>query len=110
MAIDLSRVLFENGIKSTVLDIFRLKPLNTKLLSQILEDHTHVVTIEEHTLNGGLGSIVADHILDNSLNCALKRFGIKEGGIYGYGVREEVRKKLGLVARDMSTSVVDWLK
>ena len=80
VAIDLSRILFENGIKSTVLDIFRLKPVNTKLLSQILEDHTHVVTIEEHTLNGGLGSIVAEHILDNDLHCALKRFGIIEGG------------------------------
>ena len=110
VAIDLSRILFENGIRSTVVDIFRLKPLNTKLLSKILEDHTHVVTIEEHTLNGGLSSIVAEHILDNALNCALKRFGIVEGGIYVYGVREEVRKKLGLDARDMSTSVAEWLK
>jgi len=110
VAIDLSRILFENGIKSTIVDLFRLKPLNTKLLSKILEDHTHVVTIEEHTLNGGLGSIVADHILDSALNCALRRFGIIEGGIYGYGVREEVRKKLGLNALDMSKSVVDWLK
>ena len=110
MAIDLSRILLENSIKSTIVDLFRLKPLNTKLLSKILEDHTHVVTIEEHTLNGGLGSIVAEHILDNALNCALKRFGIREGGAYVYGVREEVRKKLGLDARDMSTSVEEWLK
>ena len=110
VAIDLSRILFENGIKSSVVDIFRLKPLNTKLLSKILVDHTHVVTIEEHTLNRGLGSIGAEHILDNSLHCALKRFGIIEGGIYVYGVREEVRKKLGLVASDMYTPVVDWLK
>jgi len=105
----LSKVLFENGIRSTVVDLFRLKPLNTKLFRKILGDHAHIVTIEEHTLNGGLGSIVAEHIMDNALNCALKRFGIIEGGIYTYGVREKVRKKLGLDASDISKSVMDWL-
>ncbi len=57
-----------HGIKATVVDPIFVKPLDSELLLRLLSSHTHVVTLEEHSLHGGLGSALNSFIAQNHLS------------------------------------------
>ena len=56
-----ARVLQKQGIECTVIDMHTIKPLDTQLLDQIFSAHELIVTVEEHSKIGGLGSAVAEY-------------------------------------------------
>ena len=56
-----ARLLQKAGISSTVVDMNTIKPLDTKLLDQLFTNHKLIVTVEEHSIIGGLGSAVAEY-------------------------------------------------
>ena len=60
-AIEASNILADSGIECTVVDMHTIKPLDEKCLDELLK-HKLMVTIEEHTVIGGLGSAVLEYI------------------------------------------------
>lgn len=90
-----------------VIDVYRLNPINPRI-ADTLRQYKNIVTLEEHLLNGGLGSIVSELITDNSLPVQLKRIGLNDF-IYAYGGRENIQKVCGidtdLVTREISKLV-----
>lgn len=56
--------LRESGLKSHVVSFHTIKPLDTELLETAFSDYPLVVTVEEHSLIGGLGSAVAEWLSD----------------------------------------------
>lgn len=54
-------LLREKGISCTVVDMHTIKPLDTALLEQLFSAHGLIVTVEEHSKIGGLGSAVAEY-------------------------------------------------
>ena len=68
------------------LDLFQIKNFNKVKLKNI-------VTVEEHSLNGGIGSIIAEFILDNKLNNTLTRQGVKDKNLYTYLERSKSQEK-----------------
>lgn len=77
-----------------VVNISRLKPLDTYLLSYLIKDAKRLITLEEH-INIGLGSIVSEFLTDNNLNIPLKRIGINDRPC-PVGSREYLQKFYGL--------------
>jgi transketolase len=59
-AMQAADLLGERGIEATVIDMHTVKPIDTAILDQIAGDEL-VVTVEEHTIVGGLGSAVAEY-------------------------------------------------
>lgn len=55
------QLLKEAGISCTVVDMHTIKPLDTELLSSYLNKKL-IVTVEEHSIIGGLGSAVAEYL------------------------------------------------
>jgi len=53
------KILEEKGLKGTILSMHTIKPVNTKVLGNFLKKYRHIITVEEHTLLGGLGSIIS---------------------------------------------------
>lgn len=49
------------GISCGLIDMHTIKPLDTELLDEIAEQYPMIITIEEHSRIGGLGSAVAEH-------------------------------------------------
>ena len=109
LAFELSDGLSDLNISSSIIDLYRLKPLNKKLLNKIFKKASYIITIEEHTINGGLGSIIAENLLDHNLNSNLKRFGVNEGNLYNYGVRDQIREKVGLDSKTLLSSTLSWI-
>ena len=60
----------------TVVNARFAKPLDEALLLELERDHSHVITLEEHSLAGGFGSAVAEFISDHGLKLRVERIGI----------------------------------
>ena len=60
-AVRASRALSKNNISTTVIDMHTIKPIDKQAVKYAFENHKLVVTIEEHSIIGGLGSAVAEY-------------------------------------------------
>lgn len=97
--------LLKEGINSTVINARFLKPLdNDCLLKNIIGKKT-VVTIEDGTIVGGLGSKVEELIYENRINTNLIKFAYPDEFIK-HGSPSEIEEKYGL---DIG-SIVECLK
>ncbi len=68
--------LSAQGIETSVIDVYRLKPLNGDGLARILGPSRAVVVLEEHLPYGGLSSLVAGLIAEKGLTCRFKRLSL----------------------------------
>lgn len=71
-------LLVEEGIGAGVLNMHTIKPLDTAALTAAADRSELIVTVEEHTLMGGLGSAVAEHWVDARLTTPLHRIGFND--------------------------------
>jgi 1-deoxy-D-xylulose-5-phosphate synthase len=65
-----------NGVEATVVNARFAKPLDEALLLGLERNHSHVITLEEHSLAGGFGSAVAEFVSDHGLNLRVERIGV----------------------------------
>lgn len=61
-ALKAAQQLEEHGIGASVLHMATIKPLDTDAITKFAEEHTALVTVEEHQVAGGLGSAVAEFL------------------------------------------------
>jgi len=85
-----SHILRESDLESKVVSFHTVKPLDTKLLESAFSDYPLVVTVEEHSLIGGLGSAVAEWLIDQSFprKGHLMRIGIPDEFLY-YAINQK---------------------
>lgn len=84
--------MIDKGIKVGLVDIFLLKPTHKRLIT-FLESSTVVVSYEENSIIGGIGSIIADLITENHLETKLTKVAIPDKQYLNYGKREWFHKK-----------------
>lgn len=77
-ALEVAERLEARGSSVEVIDMFTIKPLDKDLLLERLVGKKTVVTIENHSVTGGLGSAVAEVVADNGLAVPLTRIGVDE--------------------------------
>jgi transketolase len=70
--------LAERGIHIGLIDMPFIKPLDSELLQKVFSTAKKVITIEEHSIIGGLGSAVAEEISTSGSNVQLRRLGIPD--------------------------------
>ena len=90
-AINLVNKLSEEGIRCQIIDMPTVKPIDRDIICQYIEEESVIVTIEEHSRYGGLGSAVAEVIAESGKGTRFCRIGL-EGCAHGCGSRESVRK------------------
>ena len=71
-----------------VVDLYKIKPLNTQLLKNILTDSELVITVEENTSIGGIGSIMCEILVDNEITTKLKRVSLEDKQEFCFGSRD----------------------
>jgi len=76
-ALDAADKLKEEGIKATVVNIHTIKPLDKELIIKVAKETGKVVTVEEHSVIGGLGSAVCE-VLSQKLPTKVKLIGIND--------------------------------
>jgi len=69
--------LHEQGIKARVIDMHTLKPFDTAIVEKAARETGRIITVEEHSIFGGLGGAVAE-IIAQTGGCKLKILGIPD--------------------------------
>lgn len=109
-AVKIAEELESGGLKAGVLDIYRLKPLNKEFLLNEFRAAKRIVTLEEHTLSGGLGGLIAEFMAENEILLPLKSFGIPDTFHYESGKREYFRALDGIDSAQISEKIRQWAK
>lgn len=65
-ALQAAQKLDEEGVKVIVLNMATIKPLDTEALNLITQQARALVTVEEHQIAGGLGSVVAEYVVSHN--------------------------------------------
>ncbi|SDI14034.1 transketolase family protein [Alteribacillus bidgolensis] len=74
--VDAAAQLEEEGISVNVIDMHTIKPFDDEAVKQAVAKTGKIMTVEEHSVIGGIGSCAAEVIADNNLNCEFSRHGI----------------------------------
>ena len=109
-ALELAGELEKQGVQAGVVDLYRLKPVNKKLLIEVVRSCQQIVTLEEHTVLGGLGSIVCEILADSGILVPVKVFGIPDTYHCEVGSREMLRSLDGLDIPSLSKTVLEWMQ
>ncbi|MFP6749713.1 MAG: transketolase C-terminal domain-containing protein [Alphaproteobacteria bacterium] len=108
-ALHAAKELSDEGIDCGVLHMHTVKPLDEEAILSHLLDVDLLVTVEEHTLIGGLGSAVADLLLDKAPYAVsrLVRLGIPDRFADKYGTQDELLEYYGLQGWQIAQSIRD---
>ncbi|POP43422.1 transketolase [Superficieibacter electus] len=71
--------LAQAGIEASVISVPSIRPCDTSRLLELLKAHNAVVSVEEHNVNGGVGSLVAEVLAEAGCGIPLRRLGIPDG-------------------------------
>lgn len=77
-ALEAAGLLQQAGIEATVVSMHTIKPLDTALLASLAQHCEAILTVEEHSVNGGLGEAVASFLLQNQWHKPFKIMGIPD--------------------------------
>ena len=110
-ALEIQKDLNKLKINSTLIDIFKLKPINRNILGKKISKFNSLCIIEEHTINGGLSSILLTQTVNYlKKNSKIKIFSIKDEDVYTYGKRDKIHNDLGLDKNSILTQIKKLLK
>ena len=107
-ALKAAEALKQEGLDAEVINIHTIKPLDKDLVLQSAKKTGRVVTVEEHSVIGGLGSAVAD-VLAESNAAVLKKIGVPD--VFGEsGTAGQLLHKFKLDAEGIAEGVKDFVK
>jgi transketolase len=98
------------GVSASVYSMHTIKPLDERLLGEVFNRFRLVVTIEEHSLIGGLGGAVAEWQSDHgAAKGRLVRIGTPDKILHHTGEQEEARKLCRLEAEQLAERILaEW--
>ena len=77
-AVDAAQALQEIGVSATVLDVHTLKPFNAADVAEHARNHRVVLTVEEHNVEGGLGSMVLEALAAAAVRVPAFKHGLQD--------------------------------
>ena len=95
-ALKAAEMLARDGISAAVIDMFTLKPIDKEIIQQYAAKTGKIVTCENHSIHNGLGSAVAEVLVEHT-PVPMRRVGVKER--YGQvGTQDFLQQEYGLTA------------
>ncbi len=98
IALEAAATLEAAGVQAAVLHAHTLKPFDHDALLAAAQGKRAVVTVEEHSLIGGLGSIVAEVLMEAGVHARFTRLGFPDVFTDELGSQAEIMRKYGLDA------------
>ena len=106
-ALEAAKLLEADGISAAVINVHTIKPIDAQCVMDYAQKCGKVVTVEEHSVIGGLGDAVAD-VLMGKVNCAFKKIGVQD--CFGQsGKAKDVLREYGLTADQIASGIKDVL-
>ena len=106
-ALEAAKSLENDGISARVINIHTIKPIDKDIIIKASKETGAIVTVEEHSVYGGLGSAVAEVVCENA-PCPVKIIGTEKFGISGKPA--ELFKIYGLTAENIAKNAKEMIK
>lgn len=108
-ALKVAQRLSKMSIDAGVIDLYRIKPINTEILLNTITKVDYLVTLEEHFVTGGIGSAIVEILADKDKNYHIMRLGISDKFCRDYGTREYLQKLNKLDSDIIVESISRWV-
>ena len=106
-ALEAAKLLAAEGIEISVINMHTIKPLDSECVLKYAKECGNVITVEEHSVIGGLGDAVADVLMGN-VCCKFKKIGIYDQ--FGQsGKAADVLREYGLTADQIAVKIKETL-
>ena len=108
-ALQAAKKLKEQNINATVVSMHTIKPLDTNLLLSVAKKCKAIVTVEEHSVYGGLGEACASFLLQNKIYKPFRIVGFPDEYTVT-GSQTEIMNHYGISEKGIAATVVELLK
>lgn len=110
IALDIQKKLNEKKININVYNMPTIKPLNINQVSKILENKKNIFSIEEHSVIGGIGTILSEIIIEKKINYNIfKKFAFPDKPLKGYGRQHEMMRKYNLDQQSLLKEISKYI-
>ena len=103
-SLEASEILNEKGISHSLLHVPTIKPANEQEIADFCFAHNHIVTVENHQIVTGLGSLVSEIVCDRGGGPKITRIGVPNQWAPG-GTLPYIREQLGLDALTLAKRI-----
>ncbi len=102
-ALETAEMLEKDGISTTVVNIHTIKPIDRETIIAMAKKHKKLISFEEHSIIGGLGSAISE-VLTEEYPAQLIKVGVND--TFGEsGTVEELMEKYGLTAKGLYNKI-----
>jgi 1-deoxy-D-xylulose-5-phosphate synthase len=101
-------LLEKENISPAHYDLRFAKPLDEKLLHEVCLRYKNIITVEDGTVVGGVGSAVLEFMADNGYQAQVKRLGIPDNFIE-HGEQNELYEECGFSPNAIAAAVIELL-
>ena len=108
-AMQAANKLKETGITTTVVSMHTIKPLDTALIDELSRKCKAVVTVEEHSVYGGLGEACASYLMQHGIFVPFRIMGIPDEYTVT-GSQQDIFNHYGLNEKGIAAAVISLLK
>ena len=106
-ALEAAKLLAAEGVEISVINVHTIKPIDAACVTEYAEKCGNVVTVEEHSVIGGLGDAVAD-VLMGKVCCKFRKIGVNDQ--FGQsGKAADVLREYGLTADQIAERIKETL-
>ncbi len=103
-----AETLVRRGVQARIVSMHTVKPLDVRALESAVNETGGIVTVEEHTLRGGLGGAIAEYFMDAGVRPArFRRIAINDNFSSIVGSQHYLRKVHGIDAPSIVAEVRD---
>ncbi len=99
-------MLERKGISASLYNMHTLKPLDEKIITQVASMHEGIFSLEEHNVDGGLGSAVSEILAEQGYSGVFKRIGINEKSRRLVGDADFLREQCGLTPDGIYNTII----
>lgn len=100
-----AKKLKDEGLSATVVSSPTLSPFDHDFLAEALEAYDLVATVEEHSIRGGLATVVAESVVQNNLPNKIVNFAASAGLLHDTSTQASARELYGLTAENIVSVV-----
>lgn len=105
-ALDAVNAARSKGVDAALWDMRFLKPIDTSVLAEVARMNVPVITVEDGTVNGGLGSAVTEWMAEHGCHAPLTRLGIPDRFV-DHGTVAQLKALCGIDAASIEQAILN---
>jgi len=112
LSLQAAEILHKDGIETSILHMPTIKPIDSEAILDHVSQTKVVVTVEEHTIVGGLGSAVAEIIAETNFGSPKRflRIGLPDVFPDEYGSQDSLMRRYDITSDNIVTTIMDMLE